>query len=123
MDCPFTVAQVIRVTRGDTILIRCATPQLASMCAIYLCLCGVRCKKKAREHIIDWVDIHADADRLRLVTFGWMRDQFGRLLGDLSDISTGERLTDYLIEQGVAEENPHHYADVVEALMNAPEPN
>jgi len=122
MDCPITVAKVIRVTRGDTVLVRCATPQLASMVAIYLRLCGVRCKKKAMQDIIDWVELHADADRLHLVAFDWVRDQYGRLLGDLADISTGERLTDYLIEQGVAVEDPYHYSDVIQIMMNAPEP-
>jgi hypothetical protein len=122
MDCPITVAKVIRVTRGDTILIRCSAPQLASMVAVYVRLCGVRCKKRAVTDIIDWVELHADADRLHLVAFDWVRDQYGRLLGDLADISTGERLSDYLIEVGSAEDDPYHYCDVIEAMMHAPEP-
>jgi endonuclease YncB( thermonuclease family) len=123
MDCPITVAKVIRVTRGDTILVRCAAPQLASMVAIYLRLCGVRCKKRAREDIIDWVEMHAAYERLHLIAFDWVRDQYGRLLGDLGDIHTGERLTDYLVEMGSAEDDPDHYRDVIEAMMQSPEPD
>lgn len=122
MDSPITVAKVIRVTRRDTVLVRCANPQLASMVAIYLRLCGVRCNKSARQHIIDWVEVHADADRLHLVAFDWIRDEYGRLLGDLSDIRSGEMLTDYLLEVGAAEEDPYHFADVVESLLRAQEP-
>lgn len=122
MDYPETIAQVVRVTRGDTVLVRCTAPQLASMVAIYVVLCGVRCKKRASSDIVDWVEAHADADRLNLVSFDWVRDSYGRLLADLADISTGERLTDYLLNLGVAEEYPHHYADVVEAMIRAQEP-
>ena len=122
MDGQETIAQVIRVTRGDTVLVRCTAPQLASMVAVYVVLCGVKCKKSAKSAIVDWVEIHADADRLHLVSYDWVRDQYGRLLADLADITTGERLTDYLIDGGVAEEYPHHYADVIEAMIRAEEP-
>jgi len=122
MDCQETIAKVIRVTRGDTVLVRCTAPQLASMVAIYCVLAGVRCRAWAKAVIVDWVESHAESDRLHLITCDWVRDQYGRLLADLADLTTGERLTDYLVERGVAEEYPQHYADVIEAMILAEEP-
>lgn len=122
MDEQESVAQVIRVTRPDTLLVRTTCPQLQSRVSMYVVLEGVRPRPEARGHIIDWVEIHADADRLRLVSVDWLRDDYGRLLGDLADIQSGELLTDYLLSVGVAEPYEHHVTDVWESLLRSQEP-
>lgn len=114
--------RVIRVTRPDTILIRATSALLQSMVSTYMVIEGVTCSPEAVDSIIDWVEIHADADRLHLVAFDWVRDEYGRLLGDLADIQTGETLSAYLIEQGVATANPNHYMDVIYTLFSGKEP-
>ena len=114
--------RVIRVTRPDTILIRATSALLQSMVSTYMVIEGVTCKPEAVDSIIDWVEIHADAERLNLVAFDWVRDEYGRLLGDLADIQTGETLSAYLIEQGVAAANPNHYMDVIYTLFSGKEP-
>ncbi len=114
--------RVIRVTRPDTILIRATSALLQSMVSTYMVIEGVTCKPEAVDSIIDWVEVHADAERLHLVAFDWVRDEYGRLLGDLAEIQTGERLSAYLIEQGVAAANPNHYMDVIYTLFSGKEP-
>lgn len=121
MDDSSTV-KVIRVTRPDTILIRGTSALLQAMASTYLLIEGVTCGDKCVDAIIDWVEIHADAERLKLVAYDWVRDEYGRLLGDLADIQTGETLSGYLIEQGLATPNPLHYMDVVYNLLNGKEP-
>jgi hypothetical protein len=121
MDDSPTVT-VIRVTRPDTILIRATSSLLQSMVSTYLALEGVTCDKRAEDAIIDWVEVHADAERLHLFTCDWLRDEYGRLLGDLADIQTGETLTSYLLEQGVAQVRPNHVFDVIFTLCNGKEP-
>jgi hypothetical protein len=83
---------------------------------------GVWCDEHADSAIVDWVEIHADHGRLQLVTFGWVRDEYGRLLGDLCDLQTGECLSDYLVEQKVATPRPHHYMETMMNLMQGKEP-
>jgi endonuclease YncB( thermonuclease family) len=122
MDEQESVAQVIRVTRGDTLLVRTACPQLQSKVSLYMVLEGIRAKPEARGAVLDWVELHADAERLKLVSIGWVRDEYGRLLGDLADIQTGELLTDWLIETGAAEPYEHHYLDVMENMLRSQEP-
>lgn len=121
MDVSSTV-KVIRVTRPDTILIRGTSALLQAMASTYLLIEGVTCGDKCVDAIIDWVEVHADAERLKLVAYDWVRDEYGRLLGDLADIQTGETLSGYLIEQGLATPNPLHYMDVVYNLLNGKEP-
>ncbi len=115
-------AQVIRVTRKDTVQLRVMNPQLQSMVATYMAVEGVWCDEHADSAIVDWVEIHADHGRLQLVTFGWVRDEYGRLLGDLCDLQTGECLSDYLVEQKVATPRPHHYMETMMNLMQGKEP-
>lgn len=121
MDESSTVI-VLRVTRPDTILIRATSPVLQSMVATYLVLEGIECEPGCEQDIIDWVELHADAERLKLITRDWIRDCYGRLLGDLSDIQTGETLSQYLVDRKVATLKPHHYMDVIYGLINAKEP-
>ena len=61
-------ARVVRVTRPDTFMVRTYVPQVTANATLCCVLAGVRCKKAARQHILDWVEIHSDHGRLRLVT-------------------------------------------------------
>jgi hypothetical protein len=115
--------QVIRVTRPDTILIRTYSPPMQANVHVHLVLEGVRCKPAAKQEILDWVEIHADAERLRLVTWEWFRDSYGRVLGDLADLQTGEPLTQWLIDRGVAKPRPDHYLEVLRNMVASEEPD
>lgn len=115
--------QVIRVTRPDTVLIRTYCPQIQGNAHVHLVLEGVKCFRKATPEIIDWVDIHADAGRLKLITWEWFRDEYGRVLGDLVDLQTGEPLTQWLIERKVAKPRPDHYLEVLRNMVNCEEPD
>jgi hypothetical protein len=122
MAIPETLAQVIRVLRPDTILVRAACPLVQSQVSVYMTPCGVTCEPGSEPAIIDWVELHADADRLALITWDWLRDEHGKLLADLCDVRTGETLTHYLLEIGVAKERSNHLVDVLEKTMHALEP-
>ena len=126
MELPSAVASVTRVTRPDTLLIRTQCPQLQSMVSLYMVLVGIRpgpwLPEDVIQAIVDWIEVHADAERLHLVYLDWVRDDYGRFLGDLADIQTGERLTDYLISIGAATKYEHHYTDVVERMLRSQEP-
>jgi len=104
---------LVRASRDDTVLVRTYCPQILSSVSIYLVLEGVRCLPGARDAIEDWAELHSESDKLRLVTWQWFRDQCGRVLGDLADLTTGERLTDYLKEQCLAEDRPDHYLEIL----------
>jgi hypothetical protein len=114
--------QVIRVTRPNTILIRTYSPPMQASVHVYLVLEGVRCKKTARQEILDWVEIHADAERLGLVTWEWFRDSYGRVLGDLSDPQTGDTLTQWLMDRKVAQPRPDHYLEILRQMVASEEP-
>ena len=114
--------QVIRVTRPDTLLIRTMVPALQTMCSMYLVLHGVKCKPAAVPEIIDWLEVHGDYQRFNLRVCDWVRDSFGRLLGDVVDRRSGECLTDYLLTRAVAAERPRHLESVMIALLHAQEP-
>jgi hypothetical protein len=118
---PHTCA-VIRVTRSDTMLIRTFLPQVQASVNTTMVLCGVRPTTDTRQAIIDWVEVHADFERLRLLTPDWTRDSYGRLLADLGDLHSGELLTDYLRESKACEDYPQHYFDTLTDMMTAPEP-
>jgi hypothetical protein len=122
MAIPDTLAQVIRVLRPDSILVRAACPLVQSQVSVYMTPCGITCEPGCESTIIDWVELHADADRLALITWDWLRDEHGKLLADLGDVRTGETLTHYLLETGVAKERPSHMFDVLEHTMHALEP-
>lgn len=114
---------VVRVTRPDTLLIRCYCPQVQSMINTYLVLEGVTCEPEAKAEILDWCELHADAERLRLMTWDWFRDNYGRVLGDLADIQTGETLTQHLLDAKVAEPRPDHYLDILRSIAEAEGPD
>lgn len=124
MDEPRTLnCEVIRVTRPNTLLIRAMSEIMQSYASTYLCLAGVRCKRKATKDIIDWLEIHGDFGRYELLVFDWMRDTYGRLLGNVIDRRTGEALTTYLVQRGSAVERPGHLEDVMRDILSAPEPD
>lgn len=115
--------QLIRVTRPDTCLVRTYLPAVQGHVTVNLVLEGVKCKRSARQEIIDWVEIHADADRLKLITWEWFRDEYGRVLGDLGDLQTGETLTQWLLDRKVAEPRPDHYLDILRNMVASEEPD
>lgn len=124
MDEPRTLScEVIRVTRPNTLLIRSMSEIMQSYASTYLCLAGVRCRKSAVKDIIDWLEIHGDFGRYELLLFDWMRDSYGRLIGNVLDRKTGEALTTYLIQRGSAVERPNHLEEVMQDLLSAPEPD
>lgn len=114
--------QVIRVTRPNTLLIRTLAEVMQSYASTYLVLAGVRCRPSATQDIIDWLEIHGDFGRYDLMVFDWMRDSYGRLLGNILDRRTGEALTTYLIQRGSARERANHLDEVMRELMSAQEP-
>jgi len=118
-----TEAIVVRVTRPDTVMIRSAVPQVQSMITQYMVLEGVYCNDEAKQAIVDWCEVHQEGGRFRLLTSDWFRDPYGRLLGDLQDISSGETLTGFLLESGFASERPNHYAELLESLLRSVEPD
>lgn len=122
MDGKEPLAIVVRVTRPDTVLIRTMVPHVQSMLSVYMVLEGVKCNTEAQQAVADWVEIHADADRLRLVHIDWFRDSFGRLLGDLADIQSGETVTQYLLDNHYATPRPNHYINIVESMLRSVEP-
>lgn len=115
-------AQVIRVTRPDTVMVRIHVPQTQTQTTMYMAVVGVTCEDHAKQTIVDWVETHADFGRLRLIT-DWMRDSYGRVLADLADIQSGETLATYLVTQGVAKGYDAHYVDVFREMLEAAEPD
>lgn len=116
-------ATVIRVTKPDTLLIRAMVPQIQSMVSMYGVLMGTQDHAEGcRQGICDWVEVHADAGRLRLSTCDWLRDSYGRLLIDLTDLQSGESLVEYLIDQEFCGRNDNHVIDCVREMLMSQEP-
>lgn len=109
--------QVVRVTMPDTLLLRVQTPVTQGHSSIYVRLFGVDCGEEARKAIVDWAEVHPTPT---LLVADWLRDCYGRLLGDLVDGNSS--LCEYLVTQGCAEENSEHYQEVVGDLLKAEEP-
>lgn len=122
MEEPKPVASVIRVPRHDTIMVRTPLPQSQAYATIHLTPFGITCSERAKEEIVDWVEVHADAGRLVLITVEWLRDDYGRVVGDLADPQSGETLSGWLVAQGVAEERPGHLHDILSSGFDAYEP-
>ena len=114
---------VTRVTRPNTLAIRLMVPALQSNCTTHLVLEGVTCKSDAVKDIVDWLEIHADFGRYELRVFNWLRDSFGRLMGNIIDRRTGETLSSYLIQRGSAKERPRHIEEVMIDLLQGQEPD
>lgn len=122
MDGTQALAKVIRVTMPDTIVVRTPVKELQSYATIHVVLFGVVCSEEAKQEIVDWVELHADAGRLSLAPVEWLRDPYGRLVADLLDMQTGESLCDWLVERGVATRNPNHFAEILGAGIESAEP-
>lgn len=124
MDVPYPLTcTVIRVTRPDTLMIRTHVPQMQASVTMYIALVGVKCGDAAKQDIIDWVELHADFGRLRLLALDWYRDSYGRVIADLADTQTGDCLTSYLLQQGTAEPYDNHLIDTLREMMSAEEPD
>jgi len=113
---------VLRVTRPNTLMVRYFVPEMQATCTFSLCLLGVRCKDNAVQAILDWLEVHADYERVSLVTCDWVRDSYGRVLGDLLDVRSKESLTEYLIQSGAATPRANHLESVLTDMLSAPEP-
>ena len=86
---------------------------------MYVVLAEVFCDN-AKEHIRDWVEIHEGTIGFR--NFDYLRDEYGRVLGDLYDLDTGDSLTDYLLHAGAAKKRPHHVSEVMDSILYGMEP-
>ena len=123
MDESQPIAHVLSVVRHDTLQLRTWCPLSQTRVTLYMTPCGIWCLDDAKEHIIDWCELHADADRLKLITYDHMRDEYGRLMGDLADIQSGETLTGYLLGVGAAKPRPHHILQMLGVLLSSSEVN
>lgn len=110
-------AQVIRITMPDTIMLRVGCPATQGTSTIYVRLFGVECEAEAKQAIVDWAEVHPQPT---LLVADWLRDCYGRLLGDLVDGQSS--LCEYLVQQGYAEEKDDHYREVVADLLKSEEP-
>lgn len=117
------IVTVSRVTRNDTLFVRMYCPLSRAKTEIAVTPAGVWCLHNATDHIVDWCEIHADSDRLKLVPCDFFRDEYGRLVADLADPQSGETLTSYLLSLGVAKERPHHLLEVMGTYMSSREPD
>lgn len=114
-----TVVNVLRITRDDTIQVREWCPACGQVNNCYIVLAEVFCDN-SQGHIRDWVEVHAGSIELKI--YDYLRDEYGRLLADLFDRETGETLTKYLIDCGVAKPRPHHIGQVFESIVRNMEP-
>lgn len=114
-----TVTRVMRITRDDTVQVREYCPLCGNTDSLYIVLAEVFCDG-TKEHIRDWVELHEHSIVLRV--YDYLRDEYGRVLGDLFDRDTGESLTQYLIGVGVAKQRPHHVTEVFENVLRHMEP-
>lgn len=103
-------------------MIRSVVPQVQSQITQYLVLEGVKCRPDAKQAIVDWCELHQEGGRLGLICHDWFRDSYGRLLGDLQDITSGETLTGYLLENRFAQDRPNHFLEMMENLLRSVEP-
>lgn len=109
---------VRRVTAPDTLAVEILCPASNSRAVTYVRLFGVDCEDSASAHIMDWVELYGRT--FELLVMDWMRDKYGRLVGDLAD--HGETLTDYLLSVGAATARPAHWIEVVQDALTAQEP-
>ncbi len=110
--------EVIRITAPDTVMVRVTVQPLMGHTTIYVRLFGVECKPDATKSIADWVELYQG--NIELFVLDWLRDPYGRVLGDLNNGE--EAVTEYLQRIGVADEKAGHYEEVVTALLQAEEP-
>lgn len=117
------IVTVSRVTRNDTLLCKTYCPLSRSRYEVAVTVAGVWCHHDAMQHIVDWCEIHADAERLRMIPYDYIRDEYGRVVADLADIQSGETLSQYLLSVGAAKARPHHMLEVMGAYMSSREPD
>lgn len=110
--------KIIRVTAPDTVMVRLTVPPLMGNTTLYVRLLGIECHDGAREHIKDWVELHHGS--IELLVLDWLRDPYGRVLGDLSNGEEG--VTQYLTRIGAADPYPDHHTEVMAALLASEEP-
>lgn len=110
---------VKRITAPDTLAVELICPSFQGRSTMYIRLYGVDCEDSATQHIADWVELYGRT--FELLVLDWMRDKYGRVVGDLMD--HGETLTSYLIQVGVAKERPDHHVEVMRDLLLSTEPN
>ena len=123
MDESHPIVTVSRVTRSDTLMCKAYCQLARSRQEIAVTVAGVWCHHDAMQHIVDWCEIHADAERLKLIPCDYIRDDYGRLVADLADIQTGETLSAYILSVGAGKPRPHHMLEVMGAYMSSMEPN
>jgi hypothetical protein len=123
MDESNHIVTVTRVTRSDTILVKTYCPLSRSRFELAATLAGVWCHHDAMQHIIDWCEIHADSERLKMIPYDYIRDEYGRLVADFADIQSGETLSAYILSVGAGKARPHHMLEVMGAYMSSMEPN
>lgn len=111
--------KIIRVTAPDTVMVRLMVPPLMGHTTLYVRLLGVDCLTDAKTHIKDWVELHQGA--IELLVLDWLRDPYGRVLGDLSNGEEG--VTQYLTRIGAATLRPDHHTEVMAELLSAEEPD
>lgn len=116
-DTDYT-CRVVRVTAPDTVMVRVNVPPLMGSTTIYLRLFGVDCEAEAKRGIVDWVELYQGG--IELLVLDWLRDPYGRVLGDLSNGEEG--VTDYLQRVGLATPRPNHHTEAVADLLNSEEP-
>ena len=117
------IARVIRVTRPETLLIRTVIPHIQAQVSLYGVLMGTRHHTpECQQAIVDWVEVHADAQRLQLVHCDWIRDSHGRLLIDLLDLQSRESLVGYLIDNHFCEEDGGHIINCIQEMISSKEP-
>lgn len=110
--------EVRRVTAPDTLAVEIVSPSAQCRHIIYVRLYGVDCEDAASQHILDWVELYGRT--FDLLVLDWLRDRYGRVIGDLSD--HGETLTEYLIKIGVAKKRERHHEEVIRDVLTAQEP-
>jgi len=121
-DADALTCSVTRVTRPDTLMIRTVVPQLQSKCTVYMRLAGVDVKPGVMPRVLDWLEVHGHFGLYQLDHCDWLRDEYGRLLGDLADRVTGDTLAGHLIKEGLAFSNPSHVQQVMATLLTSAEP-
>ena len=121
MEGQNAIVSVTRLLRHDTYEIRLYCPALRTRASVYMTPMGVWCEEECKDHALDWIELHSENDRLRLITADWLRDEYGRLLGDLQDMRSGETLTGYLVSVNAAKKRPHHVMDTMYSLAEAAE--
>lgn len=114
-----TVVHVIKITRDDTLHVKEFCTHCGNVDSMHIVLSGVFCDG-SRHHIQDWVEVHQQ--HLRLQPIDYLRDDYGRVLADLVDYQTGEKLTDYLIQCNAATRRPHHVTEVFDNAFRYMEP-